>query len=176
MGDPNEHVVEELESHSETLGLDDFVRIVEKHHRTDGPGVERELLADYVEQVYFDVDLSAVEDRLTDSEEWTAGDQLYAVGENRISAYPASWHESISDSGDVRKVIEVIQSSVTEPEGDAREAVTDEGVPEEKVLRVAETVAGMTREDARAGIEELRKDGEIEEFASQHRNPRLRLA
>lgn len=175
MGDPQTDVVEELESHSETLGLRDFVRTVEKHHREDEPGVERELLADYADAVYFDVESSAFEDRLTANEEWTAGEKLYEVADGRISAYPASWHETISETDGVRKIIELIQSDVTEPEGDAREAVTEEGVPEEKVLRVAETVAGIDRADTREQISALRKSGEIEEFASQHRNPRLHL-
>ena len=170
------HVVEELESHSETLNLQDFVRIVEEHHRGDGPGVDRELLAAYAEEVYFDVDLSAVDERLTDAEEWTSGRHLYEVGDGRISAYPTDWHEAISGTEDVRDVIEIIQREVTEPEGNESEAVTEDGVPEEKILRVARTVAGIDRQDARDEIKRLRENDEIEEFASQHPNSRIRLA
>ncbi|UPW00355.1 hypothetical protein M0R88_17825 [Halorussus gelatinilyticus] len=176
MTDVREEVVEELDSHSETLTLHEFVQFVEAHHRDEGRGVGRDLLAAYADAVYFDVDLDVMDERVTDSEEWEEGERLYDLGDGRLSAYPADWHESISDSGDIRDVIAVIQREVTEAEGDQREAVTEErGVPQPKVLRVAQTVAGIDNETARQRIKELRENDEIEEFASQHRDPTLRL-
>jgi hypothetical protein len=171
-----QHVVEQLEKHQETMRLDDFVRFIEIDHPTDGPGVNRETLADYAEAVYFDVDLSAVDDRLVDNDEWVEGDHLYEVGENRISVYPPDWHDALSEAGEIRDVLEVIQAEVTQPEGDSREAVTEErGVPEEKLLRVSKAVAGIDRDRAREELKRLRENDEIQEFASQHRNPSIRL-
>ena len=172
-----EDVVEELDKHQETMRLPDFVRIVEAHQPADQRGVDLDALAAYAEEVYFDVDVDAIAERTTDSEEWTEGEHFYEVGEGRISVYPLDWHDELGDSSDLKRVIEVVQTEVTEPEGDQFQAVTDErGVPEEKVLRIAETVANIDRETSRQELKELRKNDEIEEFASQGRNPTIRLS
>ncbi|WP_137287549.1 hypothetical protein [Halorussus salinisoli] len=177
MTEIREEVVEELDSHSETITLQEFVRIVETHHGVAGRGVDRDLLAAYADAVYYDVDLDALDERTTDSDEWREGGRFYEVGEGRLSVYPPSWHETMASTDDIRDVIELIQSEVTEAEGDTWQAVTEErGVPEEKVLHVGEVVAGIDRQDARDRIKELRQNGDVEEFASQHRNPSLRLS
>jgi hypothetical protein len=176
MVDLKEAVVTQLEKHEETMRLDDFVRWIETHHRESGPGVDLDLVEAYAEAVYFDVDLSAIDDRLTDSDEWAPGHSIYEIGDGRISNYPAAWHEQLEDTDDIRDVIAVIQNGVTEPEGDQRKAVTEErGVPQPKLFRVCEAVAEIDKEAARERIKELRQNDEIEEYASQHRDPTLRL-
>lgn len=177
MGETRQDVVDELEAQQETMRPHDFVRIVEQHHAGAEPGVARDLLADYADAVYFDVDVSAMDAEVTDSDSWTEGEHLYEVGDGLLSVYPPDWHDALGGTDDLRHVIEVIQTETTEPEGDVQEAVTEEkGVPEEKVLRVAETVAGIDRETTREKLKELRQNDEIEEFASQHRNPTIRLS
>lgn len=193
MVEVREEVVEQLEAHQETMRLEDFVRIVERDHRGDGAGVDREngsgvdreneagvdreTLTAYAEAVYFDVDRSAIDERVIDSNEWAEGEHFYEVGDGRVSVYPPDWHEAFADTSDVRDVLEVIQRETTEPEGDAKEAVTEEqGVPEEKLFWVAETVADIDRETVRERLKQLRQEGEIEEFASQHRNPTIRIS
>ena len=176
MTDVREDVVEEIDSHSETVTFVEFVQTVETHHRDEGQGVGRDLLAGYADAVYFDVDLNAVDERLTDSDRGEEGGKLYALGGRRVSAYPPSWHETVAEADDIRDIIQVIQDEVTEPEGDQQEAVTEQqGVPQQKVLRVAETIAGIDNDVARDRLKELRQNDEIEEFASQHRNPTIRL-
>lgn len=176
MTEIREHVTAEIENRDETLTLEEFVRIVEAHHQTRGRGIDRETLAAYAEAVRFDVDLAQIDERTVDSDSWEAGDHFYDFGDDRVSVYPSDWHDTIAGTEDIRDVIRVIQAETTEPEGDQREAVTEQGVPEQKVLRVAETVAGIDRQAARDQIKQLRHSGEIEEFASQHRNPTIRLA
>jgi hypothetical protein len=176
MVDLKEEVVSQLEKHEETLQLDEFVRWIETHHREDGPGVDLDLVEAYAEAVYFDVDLSAIDDRLTDSDDWESGKHLYDLGDGRISKYPPEWHERLAGTDDIRDVIELIQTDVTEAEGDQREAVTEErGVPQPKLLRVCKAIGGIDEEAARERIKELRQNDEIEEFASQHRDPTIRL-
>jgi len=177
MTEVREDVVEELDDHSETMTLREFVQTIERHHAAGHRGVDRDLLAGYAEAVYFDVDLEALAERVTDSDAWREGGRFYEVGDDRISAYPPDWHEAMDDTGDIRDVVELIQTEVTDAEGDMWGAVTEErGVPEPKVLTVGETVADIDRADARERIKELRQRGEIEEFASQHRNPTIRLS
>ncbi|NHN59105.1 MULTISPECIES: hypothetical protein [Halorussus] len=175
MAEPNEEVITQLEKHQETMQLDEYVRLIETHHRTDGPGVDRETLEAYADAVYFDVDWEAFEDRLTDSDDWEPGRRLYEIGDGRVSNYPRAWHETFAGTDDVRGIIETIESDVTEPEGKMQEAVTDEGVPQRKVVRVAKAVADLDEQEVRDRIKHLRKNDEIEEFASQNRNPRMRV-
>ncbi|MFC4551235.1 MULTISPECIES: hypothetical protein [Halorussus] len=176
MGEVREDVLEEVESHSETLTLEDFVRLIEENHYEAEPGVDRGLLADYAEAAFFDVDLAQLDDRTTDSESWVAGEPLYEVGENRVSAYPLTWHEAFGGTDDLRTIIEMIQDEVTEPEGTQYEAVTEQGIPEDKILRVAQVVAGIDRQTTRNALKRLRDNGEIEEYASQARSPTIRLS
>jgi hypothetical protein len=176
MTDPRDEVLTQLEKHAETMRLDEFVRRVEIKHRDDGRGVERELLDAYAEAVYFEVDTSAIDDRLTDSDSWESGEHLYELADGRISDYPPDWHERLGDDADVRDVVEVLQNEVTEAEGNQREAVTDErGVPRPKVAWVGEAVAGIDPKTTRDRLTELKKNDEIEMFASQHRDPTVRL-
>lgn len=179
MAEVLEDVVVELEKHDETMRLDDFVRMIERHHDTAEFGVSRALLAEYADTVYFDVDPGAIDQRATDSDEWLADAEFYEMagseGEPRVSVYPPDWHETVSDLDDTKRVIEVIQRETTESEGDTREAVTEQGVPERKVIRVAEAVANIDPDRTQRRLKDLRKEGEIEEFASQHRNPTIRL-
>ncbi|WP_276301238.1 hypothetical protein [Halorussus lipolyticus] len=176
MTDPRDEVVTQLEKHEETLRLHEFVRLVEIHHRDEGPGVERELLEAYADAVSFDVDSSAIDDRLTDSERWELGHRLYELDSERISNYPPDWHDRLVGTDDVREIIEVIQSEVTEPEGDEREAVTDErGVPQPKVVRVGQAIADIDPDTTRERINQMRDDDDVEEFATQHRDPTIRL-
>ncbi|WP_134672154.1 hypothetical protein [Halorussus marinus] len=177
MSEVREGVVEELDEHSETMTLREFVQTVERRHPSDRRGIDPDLLAAYAEAVYFDVDLGALDDRVTDSESWSEGERFYEVGDGRISAYPPDWHDAMDGIDDIRDVVELIQTEVADAEGDMWGAVTEErGVPESKVLAVGETVANIDREAARERIKELRQNGEIEEFASQHRNPTIRLS
>lgn len=84
----HDDVVTELEKHEEILRLDEFVRLIEVHHRYDGQGVERETLEAYADAVYFDVDLSEIDDRLAEDDEWKSGEHRYELGDGRISDYP----------------------------------------------------------------------------------------
>lgn len=176
MTEVREHVTAEIENRDETLTPEEFVRIVEAHHETRGRGIDWATLEAYAEAVRFDVDLDQFRERTIDSDSWEAGDHFYSFGDDRVSVYPPDWHETIAGTEDIREVIRVIQAETTEAEGDERGAVTDRGVPEQKVLHVAETVAGIDRQAAREQIKQLRQNGEIEEFASQNRNPTIRLA
>ena len=176
MTEVREHVTAEIENRDETLTPEEFVRVIEAHHETRGRGIDWATLEAYAEAVRFDVDLDQFRERTIESDSWEAGDHFYSFGDDRVSVYPPDWHDTIAGTGDIREVIRVIQDETTEPEGDQREAVSERGVPEQKVLRVAETIAGIDRQAARDQLKRLRDEGEIEEFASQHRNPTIRLA
>ncbi|WP_435177665.1 hypothetical protein [Halorussus sp. AFM4] len=162
--DVRRRTVEELEKQHQTLTLHDFVRIVEAHHSDDGGGVERDLLAAHAAAVYFGVDVSEIDDRLAPSDEWTDADEFYELDDDRVSAYPPKWHEVVSDTDDLLDLIELVQAGTDEPAGKGPEAVAKQGVNQELVLRVAETVADIDRDEARQRLNELRRAGEIEQY------------
>lgn len=173
--DVRERTVAALEKQHQTMTLHDFVRIVEAHHSDAGAGVDRELLEAYADAVYFDVDVSELDERLAPSDEWTDADQFYELDGDRVSTYPPRWHEVLSDTDDLLDLIELIEAETDEPTGEGPEAATEQGVNEELVLRVAETVADIDREEARRRLKELRQAGEIAEYPSQNRNPWIQL-
>lgn len=163
MAEIREEAAEQLESHSETISLPEFVRIVEAHHRDEGPGVDRRSLAEYAEAVSFEVALEAIDDIRTESDAWESGKRLYVLENGNFSAYPPNWHETFSDADDVLDLVEIIYEEVTEPEGDMRKSVTEAGVPNVKVRRVGETVSTVDPEDIEDEFDALLDAGELEQ-------------
>lgn len=106
-------LVEQLANHDEYFTVRDLIRFLERHHPVEGPGVPRDLVEAYVEELEYDYDRfdSSLDDRLTDARTWQPGDRLYRVGEN-VSIYPRSWHEQLADSTDVSKYVETMLESV----------------------------------------------------------------
>lgn len=171
-----EDAVEQLESHSETITLPEFVRIVEAHHRDEGPGVDRRTLAEYAEAVHYEVALEVIDEVRTDSDEWEAGERLYVLENGNFSAYPPNWHETFSDDDDLLDLVELIYEDVTEPEGDERKAVTETGVPNVKVVRVAETISTVDEEAIEDQLDALLDAGELEQPNPAQRYPYVRPA
>lgn len=170
MGELHDDALEEARSRSETLDLWELFEILETHRVDGGGGVSRETIEAYAEALDYDPERvdQALDERLTDSHEWTEGEVIYRLGEDRFSIYPPQWHEELSDTTDLTRHVALISSSVTATEGDESEAVTGAGVPERKVIRVACAISGMDWDAARETLEELRKEGELEEHADQH--------
>lgn len=108
----NETVVEQLLNRGHEMSAREFVGLIERHHSTEDIGVSRETLATYAEAVAesddeFDSEdlLNSIDERLTDIEVWT--EELYVVGDNRVSAHPSDWHD---DSALSEQVLEAIGS------------------------------------------------------------------
>lgn len=176
MAELDDHTVEELQGHSETLVLEDFVRIVETNH-PDGQGIDRDTIAEYAEALDYDVDAfdEEIDDRLTDADSWTEGEVFYRLDEGRISVFPPHWHDELADISDLRKIIRVIQEDRTTAEGESQEHPRKEGVSEEMLDEVAAAIGGMDRNEVRDRLKELRDENEIEEYPSQHANPWIQL-
>ncbi|HET7323143.1 MAG TPA: hypothetical protein VFJ06_02300 [Halococcus sp.] len=110
MTELNDHAVEELLNRGHELSAREFVALVERHHPTEEPGVSRETLRAYAEAVAEEDDefdpegmLDDIDERLTDIEVWT--EELYEVGEGRISAHAQEWHD---DSDLNEQVLETV--------------------------------------------------------------------
>jgi hypothetical protein len=112
MTEVNEHAVEELLNRGSGLSPREFVHLIERHHPTEEHGVSRETLAAYADAVAekddaFDSNdlLNSIDERLTDIEVWT--EELYEVGDGRVSAHTSEWHD---DSALSEQVLEAVGS------------------------------------------------------------------
>lgn len=173
----DEAVVSELESQRQTLMLDGAVRLVEQEHPDVGAGVERERFEAYLDAMTYGRDAfpSSLEEILVDADLWQGGGHVYRLADDRVSYYPPRWHAELRETPDLREYVRVMGADAMETEGGDREAVTDDGVLKEMVLDAAVAIGGMTQEDARDQLKELKAEDEVREYPAQHANPWVQL-
>ena len=178
MVDLNDRIIRAAADQGNTLLVDDLVRLVEQYHDHDGSGVSRETLDAYArrlgdERDDFEADgfLGAVDDRLTDGGYTT--DAFYRVGDDRISAYPAQWHDDLGGETDLKEYVRYL--SDRDPESGAELGGAGRGVPEHELLDIVGVLGGTDPDAAKAQLESLRDDGELVEDADQHPNARVRF-
>lgn len=179
----NENIISEAEERNRNLLADELLKLIEIYHPHEEPGVSRETVAAYSEALTggaqgsfdrgtFDETVNA---RLTDAETWADADSFYALGTDRISIYPGSWHDDIGRSTDVREYIRYLRDEADEFEPFGSQG-TGYGIPESDLIDIV-AVVGRTDPDAvKARIEDLRDDGAIVEGPDQHPDARVRLA
>lgn len=185
MAEPNQQALEEARQYGETLTARELLRIVERYHRPEGPGIDRETLDAYDRAVAADDILpfaegefrSTVEDGLSTVEGWHDAEAYYALDDDRVSLSPRRWHERLGESGDIREYVAVIEddtaSEATEP--DAPKGGIGTGVPESLLLDAIIVIDGVEREEAKDRLERDRRDGELVQDADQHPNARVYL-
>lgn len=182
MTDINENVVTEAVQQGESLLAEDFVELIERHHPHEQPGVSRETIDQYTDalavrdETDFDADgfTETLDSRLTDAETWQGHDALYALNDDRVSTYPANWHEALGGSTDVREYIRFLLEA--ENFENLESGGAGYGVPQKTLLDIVAVVGRTDREAAKARLEELRDSGEVIEDADQHPDARVRLA
>ena len=157
------------------------VLLVERGHRT-GPGVDRATLDDYVdafaarENFEFDPEwfYDELEAALVDDETWVAEDSLYRLDDDRISRYPARWHEELGGSDDVAAFLDFLQDT---PFADSvGQSGAGGGIDEQALLDVVAAVGRVPKDDAKARFESLREEGVVVEDADQHPHSGVYLA
>lgn len=177
MGELNEAALDEARNSSETLGIRELVEILEMHHVDGERGVTRETIDEYAAALDYDPEVAdeALDERMSDSHEWEPGADVYRLDGDRFSIYPPRWHEELGETTDLTKHVGLIDASVTETEGGQSRSVTEAGVPQRKILRVAQVISGMERDAARGKLNDLRKKGHLESPNDQHRDSNYRL-
>ncbi|HET7323616.1 MAG TPA: hypothetical protein VFJ06_04730 [Halococcus sp.] len=164
----------------EALSVDDLLRLVQQHHSPDEPGVAHDTLMEYG-RALTDANLTLdarsdplrgtapeftdgtleheLDERLTDDESWVGEDALYELDDDRVSIYPAPWHDALDGTTDLTECIRFIrdESGFKEAPG----VGTGTGVPEELVLDVATVIGGFSPEEASTRLEERKEQGEI---------------
>lgn len=150
----------------------DLVDIVERYH-DDRPGVSFEALEAYAREldaqrdVAHDVEtfLERVEERLTDADSW-AGEVFYELGDDRLSQYPASWHEALGGSTDPVEYLEYFREDAEAFLDDHRGSKP--GVQKDTLLRIMRVIGETDMQTAASELEAARDEGRIEESADQH--------
>lgn len=146
-------VLSELEDHS-GHHVPRLVLTLECLHPGDEPGVPRETILAYAEELGADADEYAahLDERTVDDRTWRDDDAYYRVGDN-ISVYPASWHERLRDTEDMRTFVEVIREGYGDISG---------GVNRADLLTAAQAIAGIDRERAAALLKDQRLRGLVD--------------
>lgn len=176
----NEDLVDEI-AHRGPATARRTVLIIERGHRHE-PGVERGTLDDYVDALVdrgefeFDADgfYAELDDALVDDEEWVAEDRLYRIDDDRISRYPARWHEELGGSDDLVAFVSFLNDTgFAETVG---QSGASGGLDEEALLDVVAAVGRTSVDDAKGRLETLRQEGVVVEDADQHPHAGVYLA
>ncbi|MFC6904763.1 hypothetical protein [Halalkalicoccus tibetensis] len=185
MTDTSEQVLEEARQHGETLTVRELVRMIERFHRPEGPGITHETVEAYDEAVAADAALpfaegqivASIEENLSDGERWHDTDAYYALGDDRVSIFPKVWHERLADTDDVREYVAVIEDDTSSEttESNAPRGGMGTGVPEQLLLDAIIVIDGVERETAKTRLENDRRDGGLVQDADQHPAARVYL-
>lgn len=175
MAEPDPDLVENIAHHDEYYTARELVRYLERHHPVEGPGVPRDLVEAYAEELEYDPDRlrASLDHRLTDARTWQPGDRLYEV-EGNLSIYPPSWHERLAESTDLSKYVEVMLESVKAPEG-VEVARSDRGVTQDDLITAVEIIAGMDRDSVQELLTDQRREGMVVLYAFQNPEEVVRL-
>lgn len=169
-------VLLELESRAQNLLVTDLVWVLENEHEADEPGVSRDRVDAYVEELGESLDADAlragVENQLTNSETWVSADALYEVTPDRISRYPRRWHERLGPDTEVVEYVRVLNDAMEDPQrSDASDAVA-----EEFLIETLCVLGDWDDEDAWEELEELRREDVLVEHPDQHPEAGVQLA
>lgn len=174
----NDRVLDEFGHRGDSMTARELLELVERHHPTDGPGVDWTVVEAYAnaldEEGLSELDGEVIVERLeserVESDTWVDTDTIYDLGGGRVSLFPATWHERVGGSDDVVEFVDFL----ADRDATIGQAGAGEGVPEQLLLDAVALVGGLDRETAKSRLEDLRRDGPLVEDADQHPNPRVR--
>lgn len=165
----------QLSHHDDYFAARDLVEYLERHHPVEGPGVPRDLVEAYADELEYDRERfdDSLDDRLTDARSWQPGDRLYRIDGN-VSVYPPSWHERLAGSTDLAEYVDVMLESVKAPEGVEVDR-SDLGVAQADLLTAAEIIGELDRGEATALLKNQRLGGSLVLYAFQNPEELVRL-
>jgi len=171
--DPDPAVVDEIVREGATAGPRDVIERVERAH--EGRGVERATVEAYAgaladrDDYAFDAEafLEGVDAETTDADRW-AGGGYYAVGDGRISLFPAAWHDTLDESTDVAAYVAFMQDEDPAYLEDLDRGGPGAGVPQRAVVEALTLLGGVDRGSARGLIAQARDEGDVVEDADQN--------
>ncbi len=170
----DESVIEEITKHSQNVLFRELLLMIERSH-PETAGISRETIDAYASElggttaVEFTPEelLDTVDDRLVDTDTWIDTNTLYPL-DDRISVYPARWHDALGGTVDIPAYIRFIEDEVDGNDADLTRAQPGDGLHEQDLLDLVAVVGRTDRETAKSRLEQLRDRGEIAEGADQH--------
>ena len=165
----------ELSHHDDYFTARELVQYLERHHPVEGPGVPRDLVEAYADELDYDRDRfdTSLDDRLTDARSWQSGNLLYRIDGN-VSIYPAEWHDRLADTTDLAEYVEVMLESVRAPDAVEIER-EDLGVSQDDLLTAVEIIGELDRGEARRLLKNQRLEGALVMYAFQNPEELVRL-
>lgn len=170
----DESAIEEITEHSQNVLFRELMLMIERAH-PETAGISRETIDAYASElgeataVAFTPEelLDTVDDRLVDTDTWVDTKTLYPL-DDRISVYPARWHDALGGTVDIPAYIRFIEDEVDGNDADLTRAQPGDGLHEQDLLDLVAVVGRTDRETAKSRLEQLRDRGEIAEGADQH--------
>jgi hypothetical protein len=170
MDEIDEQTLEELFRRGRWLTFPEFVRLIEQDHPHDRPGVSKDVLEAYAAAIADDLGTFApytleevdqlIARHLTRSATWLEA-ALYEVEPNRISMYPAPWHEKLRGETDPRAYVETMRDEIAAAKGFAAQGKEAPGIPKQQLLDAMVILSGMKRTEATEALGGARRRGEI---------------
>lgn len=175
MVDIDEAVIEDAVHEGEAMGLRDLFGLIERYH-DERPGVPREAVAAYARELAsqrdysFDAEgfLETVDERRTDAESWQGSDRFYALADDRLSQYPARWHDELGGSTDAAEYVRFVREEDPDYVEDLARGGAGAGIPRDTLSDVIQVVGRVDRETAAAAIEDARDRDAVVVDADQH--------
>ena len=184
MVETDERIIAEAADRGETLVVDELVRLIEQYHPHDQPGIARETLEAYARRMEetteheFNAEefLETIDERLEDGDSEYTTDAFYRLDDDRVSSYPARWHDELGGVTDLREHVRFLGALDPEGRSGADLGGAGGGVPEQVLLDAASIIGRIDPDAAKARLEDLRDSGDLVEGADQHPNARVHLA
>lgn len=181
--DIDDDVIEEIVHEGRSMDRNDLFDVIERGH-DERPGVPREALARYARELdqrrdyTFDAEqfLDAVDERRTDDETWVSHDRYYDLGNDRLSQYPARWHERLGGSSDAAAYVEFFHGHAPEYVETLERGGSEAAIPKDTLVDVIRVVGRTDRETAADAIEDAADSGDLVEDADQHPQAGVYLA
>lgn len=183
MTELDDSVIDEAVHEGESMLLEELFDLIERSHDGEA-GVDREVVVAYVRELEsrggyaFDADgfLDEIDERLTDSEEWAGAERYYELPGDRLSQYPARWHDRLGGSTDAAAYVRFLGEEAPEFVESMDRGGAGPGVPEDTLISLISIVGRVDHGAARAAIEEARERGDLVEDADQHPQAGVYLA
>jgi hypothetical protein len=189
MADVRDAVIDEVIQRGRNLLLTELLRLIERQHPEESPGVTRGTLEAYADtlagepSIKFEANelMEEIDAARIDAETWVGDDVLYDLGENgengedRLSAYPRGWHDRLGGETDVREYVEYLESDESGFTDDSPRGGRGEGIDQPTLLEVVSVLGDVDQGTVRAQIEERRAEGQLEQPADQHPDARVQL-
>lgn len=174
MSDVDESVIAEITDRSQNVRFRKLILIIERSH-PETAGISRETLDAYAHELgeatavgFTPEELPAtIDDRLVDTDTWIDTETLYPL-DNRISVYPARWHDAVGGTVDIPAYIRFLEDDVDGNDDDLTRAGPGDGVHEQDLLDLVATIGRTERDTVKSRLERLRDAGDVTQGADQH--------